>query len=257
MGGRYLTDLADVLRRAALEVIELDGWKSRARGSGGYDPGRPTHVMVHHTASSPSSSGEGDAWYCATGDEDAPLSNLCLDRDGIWWVLAAGATNTNGKGGPLDGVPADAMNTYAIGVEANGGYGSAWPDVQTSSYQLGVAALMDHYDVGYCRAHAEWAPDRKIDPAGPSPWAAGGDTWDMDAFRRDLDEGTDMALTDDDVDRIAQAVWSYLIDTTDDPKPARFHLQRSYLMARQYLGPFSGDPPKDPSILKQIYENTR
>ena len=61
MGSRYLTDLADVLRAAGLAVTELDGWRDRARGSGGYDDGRPTHVMVHHTASPPSASGESDA----------------------------------------------------------------------------------------------------------------------------------------------------------------------------------------------------
>jgi N-acetylmuramoyl-L-alanine amidase len=180
---RYLTDLADVLRAAGLDVVELGGWQTRARGSGGYDDGRPTHVMIHHTASPPSSSGESDAWYCATGDEDAPLSNLCLDRDGIWWVLAAGATNTNGAGGPLDGVPADSMNTHAIGVEANGGYGEAWPTVQTDSYVTGVHAICAAYACAYVRAHFEWAPDRKIDPAGPSPWATGNTSWDMDGFR--------------------------------------------------------------------------
>ena len=124
--------------------------------------------------------------YCATGDEDAPLSNLCLDRDGVWWCLAGGATNTNGKGGPIDNVPADSMNTYALGIEANGGYGEPWPSVQTSSYTQGVRALIDAYGIAHVRAHFEWAPDRKIDPAGPSPWATGSTSWDMDAFRADL-----------------------------------------------------------------------
>ena len=189
MGSRYLTDLGDVLRRAGLDVIELDGWQTRARGSGGYDSGRPSVVMVHHTASPASSSGEGDALYSALYDEDAPLSNLCLDRDGIWWILATGATNTNGAGGPLAGVPEDSMNSHAIGVEANGGYGDAWPAVQTNSYVAGVAALCQAYGIGEVFAHFEWAPSRKIDPAGPSPWATGGASWNMDRFRADVDAG--------------------------------------------------------------------
>ena len=189
MGSRYLTDLGDVLRRAGLTVIELDGWQTRARGSGGYDDGRPSVVMVHHTASPPSSSGEPDALYCALYDEDAPLSNLCLDRDGVWWILAAGATNTNGAGGPLAGVPVDSMNSHAIGIEANGGYGDAWPAVQTNAYVAGVAALCQAYGIGDVFAHFEWAPSRKIDPAGPSPWATGDESWNMDDFRADVDAG--------------------------------------------------------------------
>ena len=269
MGDRYLTDLAHVLRQGGLDVVELDGWTTRARSSGGYGGGDPRVVMVHHTASPPSASGESDAWYCATGDEDAPLSNLCLDRAGCWWVLAAGATNTNGKGGPLGSVAKDCMNTAAIGVEANGGYGESWPPAQTVAYEVGVAALCDAYGIAEIWGHAEWAPDRKIDPAGPSPWAAGNVTWDMNAFRDSVadcrnGEDDDMALSDDDVDRIADAVWSKMIDTTGsaagvDQQPARYWLQRGSLIVAQYLGSFSGRPPEEsrPSMLKQIHDNTR
>jgi N-acetylmuramoyl-L-alanine amidase len=265
MGDRYLTDLADVLRAVGLTVIELDGWRNRSRGSGGYDPGRPTHVMVHHTASPPSASGESDAWYCATGDEDAPLSNVCLDRDGVWWVLAAGATNTNGKGGPIDCVPADSMNTYAIGVEANGGYGSPWPDVQTRSYVTGVAALCSAYGCTYVRAHAEWAPDRKIDPAGPSPWATGNNTWDMNAFRADVkvDGGSgfqpdggddDMPLSDDDVKRIADAVWSHDVGGTR----AWSAINIIQGTVRAFLGGWKdGTPPPSRTLLQQIHDDTK
>lgn len=270
MGDRYLTDLADVLRGAGLDVVELDGWQFRSRGSGGYDSGRPTHVMVHHTASPPSASGASDANYCAYYDEDAPLSNLCLDRDGCWWILAGGATNTNGKGGPLDGVPADSMNTHSIGVEANGGYGYSWPDVQQDSYVRGVATLCQRYGIRYVRGHVEWAPTRKVDPAGQSRWASGAATWNLNAFRNDVTaaqsgqtEGTDddMPLSDDDVQRIADAVWSKMIDTTGsgepNPQPARYYLQRSFLLARQYLGGFSGKPPPDQTLLRLIYEQTK
>jgi N-acetylmuramoyl-L-alanine amidase len=251
---RMLVELADVLRAAGLDVVELDGWQTRARGSGGYDDGRPTHVMVHHTASPPSSSGRPDAEYCAWGDDDAPLSNLCLDRAGVWWVLAAGATNTNGKGGPLDGVPADSMNTHAIGVEANGGYGEAWPKIQTDSYVHGVAALMAHYRIDHCRAHFEWAPDRKIDPAGPSPWAQGNASWNMDAFRADC-EGGDMPLSDDDVRRIADAVWTHDVGGVK----AWSAINTIKGTVRQFLGGWKDDdsPPPEETLLKQIHNNTR
>ena len=58
--------------------------------------------------------------------------------------------------------------------------------MQTTAYLLLVDALCAAYGIGADRvhAHAEWAPDRKVDPYGPSPW--GNQTWHMDAFRADL-----------------------------------------------------------------------
>jgi hypothetical protein len=126
--------------------------------------------MWHHTASD--TSPENDADYMCFGSPDAPLANLLLARDGSVWVLAAGATNTNGKGGPhgvtRGVVPADQMNTHGVSIEAaNNGVGEYWPQVQIDAYftlslalseQLGLSAL----DI--CE-HNVWAPDRKIDPA--------------------------------------------------------------------------------------------
>jgi hypothetical protein len=194
MGSRYLTDLADVVRRAGLVAHEQSGWQTRARSSGGYDSGRPTHAMVHHTASNPSSDGQSDVDYiisCA----DAPLANLYLSRTGEVWVIAAGATNTNGKGGPLDGVPVDSMNTHAVGIEAaNNGVGEQWPIVQQDAYVVLVRALQDAYAITHCRDHTEWAPGRKCDNTGPSRFAPSGcgggcngaDKWDMSRFRNEL-----------------------------------------------------------------------
>ena len=187
MSGRYLTDLAQVVRALGLVVQEEPGWQTRSRSSGGYSSGRPTHVMVHHTASGPGSDGQADVDYCTYGSADKPLANLYLSRSGKVWVMAGGATNTNGKGGPIDGVPADSMNVSALGIEAaNNGVGEPWPTVQQDAYVRLVGGLQSHYGIPYCRGHAEWSPGRKIDPAGPSSWATGSATWDMDAFRRSV-----------------------------------------------------------------------
>jgi N-acetylmuramoyl-L-alanine amidase len=193
MGARYLTDLAAVLRAAGLEVIEEPGWQSRARGSGGYESGRPTHVMIHHTASGAGSDGQADVNYCCYGSSDAPLANLYLSRAGTVWVMAAGATNTNGAGTDSwgGGVPDDSMNTHAVGIEAaNNGTGEVWPAVQQDAYAVMVQALQDAYLIptSNVREHAEWAPGRKIDPAGPSRWATSG-TWNGAAFRSDVAAG--------------------------------------------------------------------
>jgi N-acetylmuramoyl-L-alanine amidase len=193
MGSRYLTDLAAVCRAAGLFVQEEPGWQTRARGSGGYEPGRPTAVMVHHTASNPSSDGQADVNYCCHGSADAPLANLYLNRAGKVWVMAAGATNTNGSGHDSwgGGVPDDSMNTHAIGIEAaNNGTGEPWPQAQQEAYSKLVQALQDAYliPVNNVREHAEWAPGRKIDPAGPSRWAQSG-TWNGGSFRNDIAAG--------------------------------------------------------------------
>ena len=191
MGTRFLDSLATVCRSAGLVVHELDGWPRRARGSGGYDNGRPTHVMVHHTASNPGSDPNGDVAYIATGATDAPLANLYLSRSGEVWVIAGGATNTNGSGSAPwpGGCPDDQMNTHAIGIEAaNNGVGEPWPNAQQDAYIDLCAALCQAYAIpaDLVRAHSEWAPGRKIDPAGQSRYATGSSSWNMSIYRDDV-----------------------------------------------------------------------
>ena len=195
MGARYLTELVDVLVGAGLDVVAVDGWESRARSSGGFDGDRPWCVMWHHTASE--SSPDNDVSYIINSD-DAPLANLYLARDGEVWVCAAGATNTNGKGGPLNvsrgQVPTDSMNTYAIGIEAaNNGVGEQWPQAQIDAYFTINNALAAAYGLlpTDCATHQRWAGDRKIDPATAAavqgPWrpnsVTSSGTWNLDDIR--------------------------------------------------------------------------
>lgn len=188
----YLLDLADVLRAAGLAVVEVAGWRTRARrgGAGSYVPGTPTHLMIHHTASPRSSDGQRDVDYIIGGSPDAPITNMYVDRAGTFWVCASGATNTNGKGADTwgGGVPADRMNEYALSIEiANTGTGEPYPDVQQRAVVAASAAVCTAYGISphHVRGHFEWAPTRKIDPSGPSAWATSG-KWDMDRFRRDV-----------------------------------------------------------------------
>jgi hypothetical protein len=186
MGAYYLTELADWLRAAGLRVVEQDGWKTRSRSSGGFESGRPWCVMWHHTASSTGTSAANDCSYMSYGSESKPIANLYIARDGEVWVLAGGATNTNGKG---DGyrttsrgvVPVDSMNTYAVGMEiGNNGIGEAYSPAcidaafttsLTVCRHLGLqpADVIQHYD---------YAPDRKVDPATASAVQGG---WRPDA----------------------------------------------------------------------------
>lgn len=199
MTGRYLTELADVLRGAGLTVIEYDGWQTRARSSGGYADGKPWCVMWHHTASN-ADPGD-DAHYCAEGDPDAPICTALIDRAGIVWLIAAGATNTNGKGRPLTfsrgTVPADQMNTHAVGLEiCNAGTGEPYPAEQIAACFAASLAIAYAYGLEPADAaeHAEYAPDRKIDPATAAAVAGGwrpaainsSGTWAPDDLRAEL-----------------------------------------------------------------------
>ena len=193
----FLTEMANWLRAAGLTVIEYQGWKTRARGSGGY-AAMPLCVMWHQTASGSSWDGQRDADYCAVGDPNSPVSNLYIDRKGQVWVLAAGATNTNGKGNSMrfsrGTVPQDGMNTRAVGVEmGNNGVGEPWPQCQVDAMFLTsntINARIGNQPTD-CAGHWDYAPTRKIDPATAAavqgPWrprsVTSSGTWSIDDIR--------------------------------------------------------------------------
>jgi len=199
MGTRFLVELADVLRAAGLVVVEVDGWGTRARSSGGFDGDRPWVIMWHHTASD--THPENDVSYICYGSQDAPLANLYLARDGAVWVCAAGATNTNGKGQAMimskGVVPMDSCNTHAIGIEAaNDGVGGAWPREQVDAYFVVNNALAAAYGLqpDDLATHSYYAgASRKIDPAQAvavqGPWvpdsANSSGTWALDDIREE------------------------------------------------------------------------
>jgi hypothetical protein len=194
----YLTDLADVLRRAGLAVVEYPDWQSRANKSGGYGEGRPWGVMWHHDAASEGASDQARADYEAVNSPEAPVANLHVMRSGEVWVLAAGRTNTNGKGAGVTwskgAVPTDSMNSYAVGMElSNTGVGQTYPQAQIDAAIAASNAVNAAYgnlpiDVA---THYQWAPNRKIDPAQAAavegPWQprgiTGSGTWSDDDLR--------------------------------------------------------------------------
>lgn len=174
----FLTWIPDILRAAGLVVVEYDGWESRTT--------RPAGLMVqgvvcHHTATKPSTSNVAVARLLANGRPDlkGPLCQLGLDRDGHYWMIAAGRGNHNGYG---------TWGNDSIGIEAyNDGVGEPWPDVQLDAYERGCAALLTHVGltIAECRGHKETDPGRKVDPKNI----------DMDVFRAHVAEHME-----DDVD---------------------------------------------------------
>jgi N-acetylmuramoyl-L-alanine amidase len=175
----WLLDLPDACAAGGLDVSTYDGWETRSRSSGGYDD--LLGVGYHHDASSASSddgSSDDYGWLYA---DDKPIGCMRLHRDGTLVVGAAGATNTMGKGGPLvcskGNVPQDRGNQTMIAIEAaNNGVGEAWPQVQLDAYVALVGALCWWYDLDpQTDVYSHWqycapsCPNRKIDPAGPTP----------------------------------------------------------------------------------------
>lgn len=159
-----ITWLADTLRSSGLRVVEIAGWKTRGR-PGNFGP--PRGVILHHTGAG-SSEGLRDLITNGRKDLPGPLSHLFLDRDGTFYVVAAGRCNHAGPGywqGTTLG------NGTFIGIEAaNSGDGKEeWPQVQLEAYAHGVAALLEKIgaDTVMAIGHKEWArpKGRKVDPS--------------------------------------------------------------------------------------------
>lgn len=295
MGDLYLLELADVLDQALIDgglppLKRYDGWETRSRSSGGYDdPYGPLCCMWHHTAGSGETGASwGDAHYECEVADARPIANVNMDPDpiGYGWsgvLMSVARTNTNGSG---SGSPRefsrgwcgeDDMNNCAFGMEiANNGVGGPYRQAQ-----IDAAFIVSNTVNAFCHnqpddvcTHTDYAPERKVDPATAwaveGPWqpdsCSSSGSWDLDdlkaeCLRRASAGGEDdMPLSQEDIDKIAEAVWAKMIDTTGsgepDPQPARYYLQRGFLISRQYLGSFSGKPAKDPTMLKQIFDNT-
>lgn len=240
--GKYYVEAADWLRAVGLTVVESDDWQTRARSSGGF-ANPPLGCQWHHTASK--TSPENDIAWQTEGSDDAPIGNATIMRDGSIWMVAAGGANTAGKGGPLrmsrGEVPLNSGNSTTWAWEvANDGVGEPWSEATINSYFLASNTMNRHFgnlptDVfthaigkSSCRG---WT-DRKVDPARADavqgPWRPrsvnSSGTWDLEDIRAecarragDDEEEEDMALSDEDIERIARAVWREKIDVSGHP----------------------------------------
>jgi N-acetyl-anhydromuramyl-L-alanine amidase AmpD len=104
-------------------------------------------------------------------DLPGPLAQLCLGRDGTYFVVAAGRCNHAGVGN-WQGIATG--NSSFVGIEAeNTGHTSGpnadpWPAIQMDAYRRGVAAILKKIRANaiMCCGHKEYAlpQGRKNDP---------------------------------------------------------------------------------------------
>lgn len=166
MGTLPLT-LPAALRAAGLQVVEVPGWQDRAY-AGSFDP---VGVTWHHDASGigPSPAMLDLIAFRGTTNTPPPLSQIWVSYTGVWYIIAAGRANHAGKGdGWLDVVGRDDGNRRAVGIEVDHTVGEDWPTVQITSLRVGTAVLLRLMGrpARNLFAHREYAPGRKVDPAG-------------------------------------------------------------------------------------------
>lgn len=201
----YQTGVVEAFRDHGLELGFCPGWETR-----GSPVFWPQGAVAHHDAVEARWSTPPGLLISGRPDLAGPLCNTALASTGKVWLVAAGRANHAGTGSWRGLVG----NSTVWGTEAqNAGTGQTWPDAQIDAYVRLHQALVEFYrwPAGaemVCR-HAEWAPSRKIDPAGP--WEDG-HRWEFDAshFRariaHPLEEDPMAALSDDQLDALLGAV---------------------------------------------------
>ena len=181
---RYLTDLADVLTKAGLDVEEVSGWKTRGRpkSTGGFNP---VGVLWHHTGSYDSLTDARDdteyaAWLAKSGRSDlpAPLCQISISAEGKVYICAAGRANHAGKAKASGSVAGGDGNSLYIGIECMNSGKQGWPKPQYEAMVATGAALAAYLGTSpkAQRAHKETSVTGKWDPG----------MLDMDKFRRDI-----------------------------------------------------------------------
>lgn len=150
-----LTWLPKVLKDAGIKTLVLPGAEYR---------GRPTitvkGVVWHHTATGPNWTDAAVAKLLRDGRSDlaGPLSQVGIQRDGTWVIVALGRANHNGYG---------TWGNDSLGLEFyNDGKGERYPAIQIESGINGTVAVLKHLRLAATQVlgHKETDPKRKIDP---------------------------------------------------------------------------------------------
>lgn len=165
--GRF-NNLADHLRSWGLDVVEVDGWKTRGRPFTDIDDVKV--VVCHHTGSKLSHTKDLPTFNVLKDGRDdlpGPLCAVGLGYSGKVYVFASGKANHAGSGhwaGIFVG------NDHSLGIEAESPGDGTWTPEQRRVYPILSAALVDliDSDAHHVCAHRESAEPhgRKNDPVG-------------------------------------------------------------------------------------------
>lgn len=227
-------NLATIARETGYPVVEVPGWTTHDHGP------MSSHVygvVCHHTAGPEperTSSNYPSLNVVRNGYSGlpGPLSQYGLGFDGTIYVISSGLCYHAGTGS-WRGVSG---NSRFIGIEAEDGGDGDWMPAQLDCYPRLVAVICQFLgaDAGWVCGHKEWT-SRKIDPAGIN----------MDGFRQKVayylnnpskikkTEDEDMALTDDDIKKIANQTATALLrrDGIDvpwtDPENRRWQVRNA------------------------------
>lgn len=202
----FLTNLADIARKAGLDVEEVPGWRTRGHGV----MGEVQTITCHHTANggaagdAPSLRVVRDGRPGLTG----PLAHFVLGRSGKVYVVAAGLAYHAGVS-----KLSRQTNGHAIGIEAEAvgtpGAPGDWPEAQMIAYARLCRALAVAFDVPFdhIQGHKETcAPaGRKSDPM-----------FDMGKFRARIEATSLTAKTTKEEDDMANGFDGYHVVTEAD-----------------------------------------
>jgi hypothetical protein len=156
----YDTGIADRLRAAGLNVVEVAGWQTRGSASFGILGSLDHHTAGSRTGNAPSLT------ICIYGRSDlpGPLCQVLMGRDNTCYVIAAGRANHAGAGnwrgltsnGQLSGLERENVGTTA----------EPWREDQTDAAARAHAALIrGRAGADMVARHAEYAlpVGRKVD----------------------------------------------------------------------------------------------
>jgi hypothetical protein len=228
--------LVAVLRSEGCTVREVRSWRTNNRNHvGAWGP--VNGVVIHHTVTGPKTD-VVSLIYGGHSELPGPLSTGCITKDGTVHLTGNGRANHAGGGDPdvLMAVINESYGDYPPRTNQHQGSAGAvdgnarfygfecenlgdgkdpWPRVQYVAMVKATAAI--------CRAHG-WGPKSAIGHLEWSDWKSDPRGFDMKTFRRDLaaclalpagawpdTQEDEVALTDDDVKRVADAVVGKLL----------------------------------------------
>ena len=160
------SNLATIARETGFPVVEVPGWTTRGHGPLGNHVGV---IVCHHTAGpEPERTASNYPSLAVVRDGrpglEGPLAHYGIGFDATIYVFAAGLAYHAGTGGwrGLSG------NSVALGIEAEDSGDGDWTAAQLDCYPrlLAVICRFLGLDAGWICGHKEWAPGRKVDPAG-------------------------------------------------------------------------------------------